>query len=37
MFEELFEGALTRYDVVVTFLALLEMTKMRVTRIYQAD
>jgi segregation and condensation protein A len=36
-FEELFEGALTRYDVVVTFLALLEMTKLRVARIYQAD
>lgn len=36
-FEELFDGALTRYDVVVTFLALLEMTKMRVARIYQAD
>jgi segregation and condensation protein A len=36
-FEELFENDVTRYDVVVTFLAMLEMTKMRVARIYQAD
>ena len=36
-FEDLFVGAITRYEVVVTFLALLEMTKMRVTRIYQSD
>ena len=36
-FEELFEGDITRYEIVVTFLALLEMTKMRVTRIYQPD
>ncbi|HEX4352046.1 MAG TPA: segregation/condensation protein A [Polyangiales bacterium] len=36
-FEELFESARTRYEVVVTFLALLEMTKLRITRIYQAD
>jgi segregation and condensation protein A len=37
MFEELFEGVRSRYEVVVTFLALLEMTKLRMTRIYQAD
>jgi segregation and condensation protein A len=36
-FEELFAGDRTRYEVVVTFLALLEMTKMRMTRVYQAD
>jgi segregation and condensation protein A len=36
-FEELFDRDLTRYDVVMTFLALLEMTKLRVARIYQAD
>ena len=36
-FEELFEETMTRYAVVVTFLALLEMTKMRIARIYQAD
>lgn len=36
-FEELFEGASTTYDIVVTFLALLEMAKMRVVRLYQPD
>lgn len=36
-FEELFESVVTRYDIVVTFLALLEMAKMRVARLYQAD
>ncbi|HEX7479791.1 MAG TPA: segregation/condensation protein A [Polyangiales bacterium] len=36
-FEELFEGDRTRYEVVVTFMALLEMTKLRMTRIYQSD
>jgi segregation and condensation protein A len=36
-FEELFEYDRTRYEVVVTFLALLEMTKLRLTRISQAD
>ncbi|MEY4579305.1 MAG: Segregation and condensation protein ScpA, partial [Pseudomonadota bacterium] len=36
-FEELFEHAHTRYEVVVTFLALLEMTKLSMTRIDQAD
>jgi segregation and condensation protein A len=34
-FEELFEEAMTRSDLVVTFLALLEMTRLRMTRIYQ--
>jgi len=36
-FEELFEGAMTTYEIVVTFLALLEMAKRRIARIYQAD
>jgi segregation and condensation protein A len=36
-FEDLFDGDITRYEIVVTFLALLEMTKLRVTRIYQPD
>jgi segregation and condensation protein A len=36
-FDDLFQGAVTRYEIVVTFLALLEMTKLRVTRIYQPD
>ena len=36
-FEALFEGDRNRYEVVVTFLALLEMTKMSMTRVYQSD
>ncbi len=36
-FEELFEGQTTRFDLVITFLALLEMTKLRMTRLFQAD
>ncbi len=34
-FELLFEGSVTTYDLVVTFLALLEMAKMRLVKIYQ--
>jgi segregation and condensation protein A len=34
-FDQLFETDRTRYEVVVTFLALLEMTKLRMTRIFQ--
>ena len=36
-FEELFEGMTTTFDLVITFLALLEMTKLRMTRLFQAD
>lgn len=36
-FEELFEGLETRFDLVITFLALLEMTRLRMTRLFQAD
>src|SRR5699024_7595889 len=36
-FAQLFEGATATYDLVVSFLALLEMAKMRMVRIYQAD
>ena len=36
-FEDLFEGIGTSYDLVVTFLALLEMAKMRIASIYQTD
>jgi segregation and condensation protein A len=36
-FEELFDQDHTRYDVVVTFLALLEMAKLRLARVYQAE
>ncbi|MBL8601833.1 MAG: segregation/condensation protein A [Myxococcales bacterium] len=36
-FDELFEGVHSTLDVVVTFLALLEMTRLRMTRLYQTD
>jgi segregation and condensation protein A len=36
-FEELFNGQSTRFDLVITFLALLEMTKLRMTRLVQMD
>lgn len=36
-FEDLFTDASTRFDLVITFLALLEMTKLRMTRLVQAD
>ena len=36
-FEELFADAATRFDIVITFLALLEMTRLRMTRLFQAD
>jgi segregation and condensation protein A len=36
-FEELFDGAATTFDLVITFLALLEMTRLRMTRLFQAD
>ncbi len=36
-FEALFEGQATIYDLVVTFLALLEMAKRRLVQIYQAE
>jgi segregation and condensation protein A len=35
-FEQLFEGASSRADMIVTFLALLEMTRLRMTRLEQA-
>lgn len=34
-FEELFPETMTRADLVVTFLALLEMTRLRMTRVFQ--
>lgn len=37
VFEDLFEGQVTIYDLVVTFMAILEMGKRRLVRIYQAD
>ena len=36
-FEMLFDGKVTIYDLVITFMALLEMAKRRLVRIYQAD
>jgi segregation and condensation protein A len=35
-FEQFFEGIATKFDVVVTFLALLEMTKLHMARLLQA-
>lgn len=37
LFEEIFDGATTRFDYVITFLALLEMTRLRMTRVYQSE
>jgi segregation and condensation protein A len=36
-FDELFEGYLTNYDIVVTFLAMLEMGKQKLLRVYQSE
>jgi segregation and condensation protein A len=36
-FEDLFTGVSTRFDLIITFLALLEMTRLRMTRLTQLD
>jgi len=36
-FDELFEGYLTTYDIVVSFLAMLEMGKQKLLRVYQNE
>lgn len=36
-FIDLFEGQHTRADLIITFLALLEMTRLRLTRLFQDD
>jgi segregation and condensation protein A len=36
-FVDLFEGQTTRSDIIITFLALLEMTRLRLTRLFQED
>jgi segregation and condensation protein A len=36
-FDELFDDAVTPYDLVVTFLAILEMAKRRLARVYQSE
>jgi segregation and condensation protein A len=37
VFEELFEGFVTTYDLVVTFLAMLEMGKQKLIRLFQTE
>jgi segregation and condensation protein A len=37
VFDELFEGASSKADLVITFLALLEMTRLRVSRLIQTE
>jgi len=36
-FDEMFTGLATRFDLVITFLALLEMTRLRMTRLLQTE
>jgi segregation and condensation protein A len=36
-FVDLFEGQSSRGDLIITFLALLEMTRLRLTRLFQDD
>jgi segregation and condensation protein A len=36
-FDELFEPQFTRFDLVITFLALLEMTRLKMTRLMQPE
>jgi segregation and condensation protein A len=36
-FEEIFDGLVTKFDLVITFLALLEMAKLRMTRLFQSE
>lgn len=36
-FDALFDGPVSRFDLVITFLALLEMTRLRMTHIYQTS
>ena len=37
LFEEIFSGLITKFDLVITFLALLEMSKLRLTRLFQSE
>jgi segregation and condensation protein A len=36
-FEEIFDGLASRFDLVITFLALLEMTRLKMTRLFQSE
>ena len=35
--EETFDGLVTKFDLVITFLALLEMTRLKMTRLFQSE
>jgi segregation and condensation protein A len=37
VFDDLFEGQATRFDLIITFLAVLEMTRLKLTKLYQVD
>jgi segregation and condensation protein A len=37
VFGEMFEGLATKFDLVITFLALLEMTRLKMTRLFQSE
>jgi segregation and condensation protein A len=37
VFEEMFQGLTSRFDLVITFLALLEMARLKMTRLYQSE
>ena len=37
LFEELFEGSFTRRDIIITFLAILEMVRLSVLKVHQLD
>jgi segregation and condensation protein A len=36
-FDEMFDGPASKFDLVITFLALLEMTRLRMTRLFQPE
>jgi segregation and condensation protein A len=36
-FEETFDGLASKFDLVITFLALLEMTRLKMTRLFQSE
>ena len=37
VFDAMFEGLATKFDLVITFLALLEMTRLKMTRLFQSE
>jgi segregation and condensation protein A len=36
-FDDAFDGVATKFDLVITFLALLEMTRLKMTRLFQSE